>query len=631
MVPPPPCPGLRGSRPRPGPVQGTSRARWAGPRPPWSRPLTTASGPSSSWTPATARIGPGIGIGRVPPEPHLARPPRRPGPGPGARGGNKSRKPGSSPSVPRATRWHRAPSFPKRASTRGPGSAANPPRVRTPSRTSRSASSGRSRVATGHGARKEGVSPGRDDHGPAVERGPGGQDGGEQAVGHPHAGWSRASPRRDRPAPHAGHGLGGHAGQDPVSSEVAGRASGGHGAHPGTDGVDARGERPQGRHHGAERPRLAAELLFLKDAGAPDARAAAAPSASTSLLRAVPVALWPVPGHPPPPVPRGPGATGPTRTGRAGGTPTAGQNLQVAALKVAVAGLDPLPGPGLHGELDIGPLGPPPGPQHHQHAPALAGPGRQPPGHPRAHGPGWSDEHDVHAVEEGGGRLGPQGPGPGDEHEVPEVHPELGTGHHPRVGHAHGRAPRGGRGGGEEGEPQRGATPGDPGGAARRPRRRGCRHRCRRSRRHPVADLPGGRGEPRAGSTGRSWSRLEEVGRARAASVVLMWPDPTGRFPCWGGWTGPGYRSCGGPMIGHYRTYVRSTTGNSGPPRALVRRRVARSETPEAHVRDPLPGPGRGGGTGPVRSGRPPGRRSAGGPARGRAPRTATARWRTTA
>ena len=69
----------------------------------------------------------------------------------------------------------------------------------------------------------------------------------------------------------------------------------------------------------------------------------------------------------------------------------------------------------------------------------------------------------------------------------------------------------------------------------RRPRRRGCRHRCRRSRRHPAAGLPGERGGRGRGAAGRSWSRLEEVGRARAATVVLMWPDPTGRFPCCGG------------------------------------------------------------------------------------------------
>src|ERR1700688_288624 len=143
-----------------------------------------------------------------------------------------------------------------------------------------------------------------------------------------------------------------------------------------------------------------------------------------------------------------------------GGTPARGHHLHASALQVAMARLDPLPRPGLHGQVEVGSLGPPPGPQHHQHCPALAGAGDQPSGHPRAHGPGGADQYSVHAVEEGGGHLGPQGSGVGDEHEVPEVHLELGEGHDPRVGRAHHRAPRGDRGGGEEGEPQCGATTG---------------------------------------------------------------------------------------------------------------------------------------------------------------------------
>jgi len=85
--------------------------------------------------------------------------------------------------------------------------------------------------------------------------------------------------------------------------------------------------------------------------------------------------------------------------------------------------------------------------------------------------------------------------------------------------------------------------------------------------------LRGNRGA-RAGSTGRSWSRLEEMARARAATVVLMCPDPTGRFPCCHARIGAGVPEMPRPMPGHYRTYVRSSTGDwspDGPGRPLLR------------------------------------------------------------
>ncbi len=185
-----------------GPVQGTNRARWAGPRPPWSRPLTTASGPSSSWTPATARAARASASAESPQNPTWRAttvPTRRGGARPAREcgGGRRGESPAAPPRPPGppAGRGH----LPRR-NGRAPGGRAAPrtaPSVRTPSRTSRSASSGRSSVATGHGTRKEAVSPGGTITGSPCRRGPGGQDGGEQAVGHTHPG---CPPCRPTPA-----------------------------------------------------------------------------------------------------------------------------------------------------------------------------------------------------------------------------------------------------------------------------------------------------------------------------------------------------------------------------------------------------------------------------------------------
>ncbi|PSK54424.1 hypothetical protein B0E53_07091 [Micromonospora sp. MH33] len=63
-------------------------------------------------------------------------------------------------SRPAASRWASAPSKPNRASTSPAGSAAKSPRVRTPSRRSRSVRVGRPSASTGRPARNSGVPPG---------------------------------------------------------------------------------------------------------------------------------------------------------------------------------------------------------------------------------------------------------------------------------------------------------------------------------------------------------------------------------------------------------------------------------------------------------------------------------------
>ena len=232
-----------------------------------------------------------------------------------------------------------------------------------------------------------------------------------------------------------------------------------------------------------------------------------------------------------------------------GGPPAGGHDLHVTALEVAVAGLDPLPRPGLHGQLDIGPLGPPPAPPAPPARPGARGPGRPAAGpSPAAPDPGGRTSTTSMPSKRVAVDLGPQGPGARDEDEVVEVHPELGAGHDPGVGRAHGRAPRGGRGGGEESERQRRChlrhAPSGP------PPPSGAGVAITDADGHDGTPLqpPRGKqgsegGEQRAGA-GPGWRRWAGPGRPREGRRA---PPRADVFPAVRVCTGPGSRSVQGP------------------------------------------------------------------------------------
>ena len=121
-------------------------------------------------------------------------------------------------------------------------------------------------------------------------------------------------------------------------------------------------------------------------------------------------------------------------------------------------GVEAAPGTGLQAQAHVGALGPFAGRgQRHQDGAPLPGAGRQPARHGRPHRHGRSYERHVEPVEGGSDHIGPGRTGRRDQRQVVEVDPELGGRHHPRVGQPHRRAPRaGGRGGGEQGQRQRG-------------------------------------------------------------------------------------------------------------------------------------------------------------------------------
>ena len=504
---------------------GDEPGRCAGPRPPWSRPLTTASGPGSSWTPVAARAARASPSALSPQKPPGGR-----GPGAGlrrcrgARGlgvvagrgvdragdeqagrdraGKNRRKPGSSPSTPRGHPLAHGPVGPEpgehlggragRRSPRGCGSPAG--RAGRPARAGRAWTPARERERR--------VSPrwGR----PRARRGPPGRPA-RRRTGRrrpPRLPPARGSPwsRRRRPCGR---------GRRPLRSSETGP---GWGRRTPRGGPGRRawrtppacGHRPKAR---ASRPRSCSSrrpghqttssrsnLLHLFS----HALCGRDLSLLLDLTRG---------GREPQPHPHRP----------AGGSPPRGRDLAACRpRRWPWPASTPSHAPASTVQLDVGPFGPSPCRQDHQHGPPLPGPGRQPPGHARPHRPGRADEHDVHAVEQGGGGLGPQGARVRGRAQVAEVHPELGEGHHPGVGHAHGRTPR------RPPRRRRGArrpawcTPMRP--PDRVPSDRGPPPH-RRSRRPPLQP-PRGRGGREEGSRGRSWSRLEEIGRARATSAA---------------------------------------------------------------------------------------------------------------
>ncbi len=219
----------------------------------------------------------------------------------------------------------------------------------------------------------------------------GGEDGGEQPVGH-----------TDLDRGDAGGGVGDPLDQCAFAPEVAGRPAGRERADTGPHGGDPRAEGLGGFDHLDERPEGGPTLVIGEEVGAAhDEEAVHAGTTGSSAASAT--------------APVGGGQPQVTVTGTRRRPTTRGRHRHPAPAQVPLAGTHAVPPRVADLQLHIGVLGPSVPSRHHQHRPALPGPGHQSAGHGRAGRERGAEHHEIDAVDQRRGDLGPGGTGPGDQ------------------------------------------------------------------------------------------------------------------------------------------------------------------------------------------------------------------------
>ena len=150
--------------------------------------------------------------------------------------------------------------------------------------------------------------------------------------------------------------------------------------------------------------------------------------------------------------------------------PAGGGHRHPAPAQVALPGPDAVPPRVADPQVHVGVLGPPgPSRHHHQDRPAFPGPGHQPAGHGRPGREGGAEHHQVDAVDQRRGDLGPGGPGPGDHGQPGQVDAEVVGGDRTQAGEPDQRAPRARpRRRGQQGQGQADTPPASPSGRCRR-------------------------------------------------------------------------------------------------------------------------------------------------------------------